>query len=89
MLQFPWRFLGPACTCLLFVGALWLPKSEILKPYRNLIFALLIGLNLLTLQTVPTDNIHMPYDDVTATASKGPDSKMAANIGIFYPHEWR
>ncbi|MCI9462534.1 MAG: hypothetical protein HFI48_01440 [Lachnospiraceae bacterium] len=89
MLQFPWRFLGPACTCLLFVGALWLPKSEILKPYRNLIFALLIGLNLLTLQTVPTDNIHMPYDDVTATASKGHDSKMAANIGIFYPHEWR
>ena len=89
MLQFPWRFLGPASTCFLFVGALWLPKSEILKPYRNLIFALLIGLNLLTLQTVPTDNIHMPYDDVTATASKGHDSKMAANIGLFYPHEWR
>lgn len=89
MLQFPWRFLGPACTCFLFVGALWLPKSEILKPYKNLIFALLIGLNLLTLQTVPTDNIHMPYDDVSATASKGHDSKMASNIGLFYPHEWR
>ncbi|MCM1154014.1 MAG: 6-pyruvoyl-tetrahydropterin synthase-related protein [Roseburia sp.] len=89
MLQFPWRFLGPACTCFLFVGAIWLTKSEILRPYRNLIFALLIGLNLLTLQTVPTDNIHMPYDDVTATASKGHDSKMAANIGLFYPHEWR
>lgn len=89
MLQFPWRFLGPACTCFLFVGVFWLAKSDILKPYRNLIFALFIGLNLLTLQTVPTDNIHMPYDDVLATASKGHDSKMAANIGIFYPHEWR
>lgn len=89
MLQFPWRFLGPACACFLFVGLLWLPKSKIIKPYQNLIFALFIGLNLLTLQTVPTDNIHMPYDDAMATASKGHDSKMAANIGIFYPHEWR
>ena len=89
MLQFPWRFLGPACTCFLFVGAVWLDRSEILKPYRNLIFALFIGLNLLTVQTVPTDNIHMPYSSASATASKGHDSKMAANIGIFYPHEWR
>lgn len=89
MLQFPWRFLGPACTCFLFVGVIWLSKSEILKPYRNLIFALFIGLNLLTVQTIPTDNIHMPYRSAAATASKGHDSKMAANIGIFYPHEWR
>ncbi|MCM1174262.1 MAG: hypothetical protein NC341_04335 [Blautia sp.] len=89
MLQFPWRFLGPACTCFLFAGAVWLSKSEILKPCRNLIFALFIGLNLLTVQTVPTDNIHMPYSSAAATASKGHDSKMAANIGIFYPHEWR
>lgn len=89
MLQFPWRFLGPACTCFLFVGVIWLSKSEILKPYRNLIFALFIGLNLLTVQTIPTDNIHMPYRSAAATASKGHDSKMAANIGIFYPYEWR
>lgn len=89
MLQFPWRFLGPSCACILFAGGIWLSKSELLKPYRNLIFALFIGLNLLTIQTVPTDNIHMPYDSSSATASKGHDSKMAANIGIFYPHEWR
>ncbi|MCM1385973.1 MAG: hypothetical protein NC231_01485 [Bacillus sp. (in: Bacteria)] len=89
MLQFPWRFLGPACTCFLFAGLLWLPKSKILRPYQNLLFALFIGLNLLVLQTVPADNIHMPYDDAMATASKGHDSKMAANIGLFYPHEWR
>lgn len=89
MLQFPWRFLGPACTCFLFAGAVWLSRSEILKPYKNLIFALFIGLNLLTVQTIPTDNIHMPYSSSAATASKGHDSKMAANIGIFYPHEWR
>ncbi|MDE7283617.1 MAG: hypothetical protein K2N85_08565, partial [Lachnospiraceae bacterium] len=89
MIQFPWRFLGPAGACFLFVGSLRLSESEILKPYKNLIFALLIGLNLLTIISVPADNTHMPYDDVTATASKGHDSKMAANIGIFYPHEWR
>lgn len=89
MLQFPWRFLGPAGACFLFVGAIRLSESKILSPYKNLIFALLIGLNLLTIVSVPADNNHMPYDDVTATASKGHDSKMAANIGIFYPHEWR
>lgn len=89
MLQFPWRFLGPASACFLFAGAVWLTKSQILKPYKNIIFALLIGLNLLTILSVPADNSHMPYDDVTATASKGHDSKLAANIGIFYPHEWR
>lgn len=89
MIQFPWRFLGPAGACFLFVGSLRLSESEILKPYKNLIFALLIGLNLLTIISVPADNTHMPYDDVTATASKGHDSKMAANIGIFYPHEYR
>ena len=60
-----------------------------MKPYKNIIFAMLIALNLLTVISVPSDNSHMPYDDVTATASKGHDSKLAANIGIFYPHEWR
>ncbi|MBQ6806790.1 MAG: hypothetical protein IJO97_05095 [Lachnospiraceae bacterium] len=89
MLQFPWRFLGPASACFLFGGAIWLSKSDILKPYKNIIFAMLIALNLLTVLSVPADNNHMPYDDVTATASKGHDSKLAANIGIFYPHEWR
>lgn len=89
MLQFPWRFLGPACACILFAGGIWLSESEILKPYKNLVFALLIGLNLLTILSIPTDNSHMPYENVSATASKGHESKMAANIGLFYPHEWR
>lgn len=89
MIQFPWRFLGPACVCFLFVGAIGLSKSDILKPYRNLIFAMLVGLNLLVIISVPTDNSHMPYDNVEAVASKGHESKLAANIGLFYPHEWR
>lgn len=89
MIQFPWRFLGPACACFLFVGAIGLSKSDILKPYRNLIFAMLVGLNLLVIISVPTDNNHMPYDNVEAVASKGHESKLAANIGLFYPHEWR
>lgn len=89
MIQFPWRFLGPASACFLFVGAIGLSKSNILKPYRNLIFAMLIGLNLLVIISVPTDNNHMPYDSAQAAASKGHESKLAANIGLFYPHEWR
>ncbi|MCH5258511.1 MAG: hypothetical protein J1F18_02100 [Lachnospiraceae bacterium] len=89
MIQFPWRFLGPASACFLFVGAIGLSKSNVLKPYRNLIFAMLIGLNLLVIISVPTDNNHMPYDSAQAAASKGHESKLAANIGLFYPHEWR
>lgn len=89
MVQFPWRFLGPASACMVFVGAIGLSRSEILKSYRNIIFALLIGLNLLVVISVPTDNNHMPYDNPEASASKGHESKLAANIGLFYPHEWR
>ncbi|MCD7725819.1 MAG: hypothetical protein LUI12_09795 [Clostridiales bacterium] len=89
MLQFPWRFLGPASVCFLFVGAIGLTRSEIIKPYRNIVFALLVGLNLLVIVSVPTDNSHMSYDNSSAAASKGHESKLAANIGLFYPHEWR
>lgn len=89
MIQFPWRFLGPACACMMFVGVIGLSRSDILKPFRNIIFALLIGLNLLVIVSVPTDNNHMPYDNPEAVASKGHESKLAANIGLFYPHEWR
>ena len=89
MIQFPWRFLGPACTCFLFVGAIGLSESNILKPYRNFIFTLLVGLNLLVIISVPTDNSHMPYENAGVVVSKGHESKLAANIGLFYPHEWR
>ena len=73
----------------MFVGAIGLSESQILKPYRNLIFTLLIGLNLLVIISVPTDNSHMPYESAEAEASKGHESKLVANIGLFYPHEWR
>ncbi len=89
ILQFPWRFLGPASACFVFVGAIGLSRSEILKPYRNYVFALLVGLNLLVIVSVPSDNNHMPYDNAQAVASKGHESKLITNIGMFYPHEWR
>lgn len=89
MIQFPWRFLGPASACFVFVGAIGLSESRILKPYRSMIFTLLIGLNLLIIVSVPSDNSHMPYENAEAEASKGHESKLAANIGLFYPHEWR
>lgn len=89
VLQFPWRFLGPASACILFVGAMGLERSEILKPCRNAVFALLVGLNLLIVVSVPTDNSHMPYKNVEAVASKGHETKLGANVGLFYPHEWR
>lgn len=89
MIQFPWRFLGPACACFVVVGAVALAKSDTLKPYRNHIFAMLVGINLLVVISVPADNSHMPYDNAEAAASKGHESKLAANIGLFYPYEWR
>ncbi len=89
MIQFPWRFLGPASACFLFVGAVGLERSQILRPYRNFIFAMLIGLNLLIIISVPADNSHMPYDNAEAVASKGHESKLGTSVGLFYPHEWR
>lgn len=89
MLQFPWRFLGPASACFLFVGAACLARSEFLKPYRNVIAAMLVGLNLLVIITVPTDNNHVPYKDAQSVASKGHETKLGTSVGLFYPHEWR
>lgn len=89
MIQFPWRFLGPASACFLFVGAVGLERSQILRPYRNHIFAMLVGLNLLVIVSVPADNNHMPYASAEVAASKGHESKLVTNIGLFYPHEWR
>ncbi len=89
MMQFPWRFLGPASACFLFVGAVSLARSEFLKPYRNVIAAMLIGLNLLIIVTVPTDNNHVPYKDAQSVASKGHETKLGTSVGLFYPHEWR
>lgn len=89
MLQFPWRFLGPASACFVFVGAMGISRSDVLKPYRNLIFTLLIGLNLLIVISVPSDNSHMPYANAESLVSKGHESKLAGNVGIFYPYEWR
>lgn len=89
MLQFPWRFLGPASACFLFVGAAGLARSELLKPYRNLIFAMLVSLNLLVIVSVPADNNHVPYKNAESAASKGHETKLGASVGLFYPHEWR
>ncbi len=89
MLQFPWRFLGPASACFLFAGATGLARSEILKPYRNLIFAMLVSLNLLVIVSVPADNNHVPYKNAESVASKGHETKLGSSVGLFYPHEWR
>ncbi|MCM1267685.1 MAG: 6-pyruvoyl-tetrahydropterin synthase-related protein [Bacteroidales bacterium] len=89
MLQFPWRFLGPASACFVFVGAVGLSRSKILAPCKNAVLALLVGLSLLIVITVPTDNIHMPYQNAEAQASKGHETKLGTSVGLFYPHEWR
>lgn len=89
MLQFPWRFLGPASACFLFVGTAGLAHSKLLAPCKNAVFALLVGLNLLIIVTVPTDNSHMPYKNAQAQASKGHETKFGTSVGLFYPHEWR
>ena len=48
-----------------------------------------MGLNLLVIVSVPSDNSHMPYANAQSVASKGHESKMASNIGLFYAFEWR
>lgn len=89
MLQFPWRFLGPASACFLFVGAVGLERSKLLAHCKNAVLAMLVGLNLFIVVTVPTDNIHMPYKNAQAQASKGHETKLGTSVGLFYPHEWR
>lgn len=89
MLQFPWRFLGPASACFTFVGAAALERSKLIKAYRNAFFGMLVGLNLLVIVTVPADNNHVPYKNAAAVASKGHETKLATSVGLFYPHEWR
>ncbi len=89
MLQFPWRFLGPASACFTFVGAAALERSTLIKNYRNGLFAMLVGLNLLVIVTVPADNNHVPYKNAEAVASKGHETKLITSVGLFYPHEWR
>lgn len=89
MLQFPWRFLGPASACFTFVGAAALERSQLIKHYRNGLFAMLVGLNLLVIVTVPADNNHVPYKNAEAVASKGHETKLITSVGLFYPHEWR
>lgn len=89
MLQFPWRFLGPASACFTFVGAAALERSQTIKSYRNAVFAMMVGLNLLVIVTVPADNNHVPYKNAEAVASKGHETKLATSVGLFYPHEWR
>lgn len=89
MLQFPWRFLGPASACFTFVGAAALERSQTIKSYRNAVFVMMVGLNLLVIVTVPADNNHVPYKNAEAVASKGHETKLATSVGLFYPHEWR
>lgn len=89
MLQFPWRFLGPASACFTFVGAAALERSKLIKSCRNALFGMLVGLNLLVIVTVPADNNHVPYKNAAAVASKGHETKLATSVGLFYPHEWR
>lgn len=60
-----------------------------IKPYRNAVFAMLVGLNLLVIVTVPADNNHVPYKNAAALASKGHETKLGTSTGLFYPHEWR
>lgn len=71
------------------MGAAALERSRVVKPYRNALFAMLVGLNFLVVVTVPADNNHVPYKNAGAVASKGHETKLATSVGLFYPHEWR
>lgn len=91
--QFPWRLLAPAGICFIFSGSIWLARSKVLHPYRNLIFAFLVGVNLLTCLNQPYNQNNFAYKDYDDTTTVGHQDKIIgipkSDATVIYPYEWR
>ena len=92
-IQFPWRLLAPAGILFIFAGVIWLSESEVLKPYRNLVFAFLVGVNLLTCLNQPYNQNNFAYKDYDDTTTVGHQDKIIgipkSDATVIYPYEWR
>ena len=92
-IQFPWRLLAPAGILFIFVGAIWLSGSRVLRPYRSLIFAFLVGVNLLTCLNQPYNQNNFAYLDYDDTTTVGHQDKIIgipkSDATVIYPYEWR
>lgn len=76
-----------------FAGVIWLSESEVLKPYRNLVFAFLVGVNLLTCLNQPYNQNNFAYKDYDDTTTVGHQDKIIgipkSDATVIYPYEWR
>ena len=92
-IQFPWRLLAPAGILFIFAGAIWLSRSRVLSPYRNLIFVFLVGVNLLTCLNQPYNQNNFAYLDYDDTTTVGHQDKIIgipkSDSTVIYPYEWR
>lgn len=92
-IQFPWRLLAPAGILFIFAGVIWLSESEVLRPYRNLVFAFLVGVNLLTCLNQPYNQNNFAYKDYDDTTTVGHQDKIIgipkSDATVIYPYEWR
>ena len=92
-IQFPWRLLAPAGVLFIFAGAVWLSRSRVLYPYRKLIFAFLVGVNLLTCLNQPSNENNFSYLEYDDTTTVGHQDKIIgipkSDATIVYPYEWR
>lgn len=90
-IQFPWRLLGMASILFSITGAVCLTKSELLKPYSNMILIVLASIALLSsTKFTEEDFAYATYDD---TYTAGHESKVIGipkgTATIVYPYEWR
>ena len=64
-----------------------------LHPYRNLIFAFLVGVNLLTCLNQPYNQNNFAYKDYDDTTTVGHQDKLIgipkSDATVIYPYEWR
>ena len=63
------QLLAPAGILFIFAGVIWLSESEVLRPYRNLVFAFLVGVNLLTCLNQPYNQNNFAYKDYDDTTT--------------------
>lgn len=90
-IQFPWRLLGLSSILLIITGCICLIRSELLKPYVNIIVILLASIALLSSTRFVEEDF--AYTDYASTYTSGHESKIIGipkgTSTILYPYEWR
>lgn len=90
-IQFPWRLLGMVSVLFSITGAVCLTRSELLRPYSNILLIVLASIALLSsTKFTEEDFAYATYDDAYTA---GHESKIIGipkgTATIVYPYEWR